>query len=104
MSSSAASRANAAAAAAAATTNNTNLANRPVEFNEVNCLEYGLLKIPYEALNKRFRSTQRTIAQYGEEKELQQNKTFLQALKGVEARIQSKEPPVSEEEVRTRRG
>uniref|UniRef100_A0A914KP22 E3 ubiquitin-protein transferase MAEA n=2 Tax=Meloidogyne TaxID=189290 RepID=A0A914KP22_MELIC len=32
-------------------------------FNELNCLEYGTLKIPYELLNKKFRCTQRVIDQ-----------------------------------------
>ncbi|KAL7071321.1 hypothetical protein ACQ4LE_009509 [Meloidogyne hapla] len=32
-------------------------------FSELNCLEYGTLKIPYELMNKKFRCTQRVIDQ-----------------------------------------
>lgn len=40
--------------------NITNIA----DLNEINCLEYNLIKLPYEILNKKFRASQKSVDQY----------------------------------------
>lgn len=34
------------------------------DLNEINCLEHGSIKIPYEILNKKFRASQRNVDKY----------------------------------------
>ncbi|KAL3078761.1 hypothetical protein niasHS_014543 [Heterodera schachtii] len=53
-------------------------------FNELNCLEYSTLKIPYELLNKKFRVTQRAIDQC--------NFHFQKEFSIVEQKLKAKQP------------
>ncbi|KAI1701880.1 macrophage erythroblast attacher [Ditylenchus destructor] len=61
------------------------------DLNEVNCLEYGLLKVPYELLNKKFRASQKTIDQY--------NYFFKKDGAALENKLKSKTAPIPLSEV-----
>uniref|UniRef100_A0A914H4G8 E3 ubiquitin-protein transferase MAEA n=1 Tax=Globodera rostochiensis TaxID=31243 RepID=A0A914H4G8_GLORO len=60
-------------------------------FNELNCLEYGTLKVPYELMNKKFRATQRAIDQC--------NFHFQKEFSVVEQKLKDRAQPIPLSEV-----
>lgn len=56
--------------------------NTCIEMNEVNSLEYGTLKLPYELLNKKFRASQKTVDE--------QNHFFKKELTLIEEKLHNK--------------